>query len=64
MVKNESDKYLYFILVSFKKIKNVPFPAVTVCAPNSGKWPAIIEALQHYDTDGQIFKAAEIINEY
>ena len=36
---------------------------MTVCAPNSGKWPAIVEALHHYDTDGQIFKAAETINE-
>ena len=35
---------------------------MTVCAPNSAKWPAIVEALHHYDTDGQIFKSAEIIN--
>ena len=33
-----------------------------MCAPNSGKWPAIIEALQNYDTDGEIFKATEVIN--
>ena len=57
-----SDKYHYFISVSFKNIKNVPFPAVTVCAPNSGKWPALVEALQHYDTDGQIFKTVGTMN--
>ena len=53
---------IYYLTVSFKNIRTVPFPAVTVCAPNSGKWPAMVEALDHYDTDGQIFKAADIIN--
>ena len=36
---------------------------MTVCAPNSGKWLALAEALLHYDADGQIFKTAKIINE-
>ena len=53
---------IFYLTVSFKNIRTVPFPAVTVCAPNSGKWPAMVEALDYYDTDGQIFEAADIIN--
>ena len=43
------------ILVTFKSIQSVPFPSVTVCAPNSGKWQALVDALNHYDYDDLIF---------
>ena len=46
----------FLILVTFKSIQDVPFPSVTVCAPNSGKWQALVEALNHYDKDGLIFE--------
>ena len=55
------------ILVTFKSIQDVPFPSVTVCAPNSGKWQALVEALNHYDEDGLIFevlKNTKSIREY
>ena len=42
--------------MSFRNIESVPFPAVTVCAPNSGKWSAISEALHHFDKDEFIFE--------
>ena len=48
--------FLLFILVTFKSIQKVPFPSVTVCAPNSFKWPALVEALNYYDRDGLIFQ--------
>ena len=48
--------HLFLILVTFKSIQDVPFPSVTVCGPNSGKWQALVEALNHYDEDGLIFE--------
>ena len=56
-----SNKYHYssLILVTFKSIQDVPFPSVTVCAPNSGKWQALVEALNHYDEDGLIFEVLQ-----
>ena len=54
---------MFFIIsVSFKNIQSVPFPAVTVCAPNSGKWPALVEALNYFDKDGLIFETIRKIN--
>ena len=41
--------------VGLKDIQTVPFPAVTVCFPHSGRWMSILEALNHYDTEGEIF---------
>ena len=32
---------------------------VTVCAPNSGKWQALVEALNHYDKDDLIFEVVK-----
>ena len=55
--------FCFFITsVSFKNIQSVPFPAVTVCAPNSGKWPALVEALNYFDKDGLIFEIIRKIN--
>lgn len=48
--------------VSFKDIQNVAFPAVTVCAPNSGKWQALAEALNYFDQKGLIFDTAAKLN--
>ena len=48
--------HLFLILVTFKSIQSVPFPSVTVCASNSGKWQALVEALDHYDEYGLIFE--------
>ena len=41
--------------VGFKNIESVPFPAVTVCAPDSRKWTNLVKALVHFDKDGAIF---------
>ena len=48
-----------FVLVGFKNIQNVTFPAVTVCSPNSGKWTSIIKAMEHFDVKGQIFEVVK-----
>lgn len=45
----------FSILVTFTKIESIPFPAVTVCAPNSRKWSALVEALDLYDKE-KLFK--------
>ena len=45
--------------VSFTDIASVPFPAVTVCAANSKKWPAMVEALNYFDKEELIFDVAE-----
>ena len=51
------------ISVSFKDIKHVPFPDVTVCPPNSGKWSALVKALNHFDKDGLIHEFVRKYNE-
>ena len=33
-----------------------------MCAPNSGKWPALVEALNYFDKDGLIFETIRKIN--
>lgn len=43
-------------------MQTVPFPAVTVCAPNSGKWQALNKALTHFDSDGDIFEVIRTMN--
>ena len=43
--------------VSFRNIETIPFPAVTVCSPNSRKWPAMIKALNYFDQNDMIFDA-------
>ena len=45
--------------VGKKSISKIKFPAVTVCAQDDGKWSALISALDHYDTEGQVFDLAE-----
>ena len=44
-----------YILVTFKNVEDIPFPAITVCAPSSIKWTALIEALNLLD-DGEHIK--------
>ena len=41
----------------------MPFPAVTVCAANSKKWPAMVEALNYFDKEELIFDVAEKISQ-
>ena len=43
--------------MSFRNIETIPFPAVTVCSPNSKKWPAVLKALNHFDQHDMIFDA-------
>lgn len=43
--------------MSFRNIETIPFPAVTVCSPNSKKWPAVLKALNHFDQHDRIFDA-------
>ena len=40
----------------------MPFPAVTVCAPNSRLWPTMVEALNHFDSHDLIFDLAKNIS--
>ena len=35
---------------------------MTVCAPNSGKWPTIVEAINHYDKRDSIFETVSKID--
>ena len=44
-----------YILVTFKNVEDIPFPAITVCAPSSIKWTALIKALNLFD-DGELIK--------
>ena len=36
---------------------------MTVCPPNSGKWPALVRALNHFDKDGRIHEFVRKYNE-
>ena len=47
--------FIFEFSVSFRNIRSVPFPAVTVCPPGSRKWSAIVEALSQVDKDDSIF---------
>ena len=49
--------------VNFRSIESVPFPAVTVCPPNSGKWSFLVEGLSKFDTKGLIFDTIRKYNE-
>ena len=35
---------------------------MTVCAPNSGKWPTIVEAMNYYDKGDSIFETISKID--
>ena len=41
----------------------MPFPAVTVCPPNSGKWSFLVEGLKKFDKFGLIFDIVRKYNE-
>ncbi len=47
--------YCTFSTVRLESIQKIPFPAVTVCSPNRGKWQAIGSALKHLDNDGKVW---------
>ena len=49
--------------MNFRSIESVPFPAVTVCPPNSGKWSFLVEGLSKFDTKGLIFETIRKYNE-
>ena len=49
------------LLVSFRNIETVPFPAMTICAPNSRRWSSLAEALNQFDKDGLIY---DVIRNY
>ena len=56
--------FSYFVFaVSFRNIQSVPFPAVTVCPPGTGKWPAIVEALSQVDKDDTIVETIQLFEE-
>ena len=60
-------KYIIFTFVfsvSFRNIQSVPFPAVTVCKPGSGKWSAMVEALSQADKDDSIFETIELFEAF
>ena len=62
-MKYEYNIFPFVFLVSFRNIKSVPFPAVTVCSPGSGKWSAIAEALSQVDNDDSIFETIQLFEE-
>ena len=41
----------------------IPFPAVTIGPPDSGKWSAIVEALNQVDKNDSIFDTIKLIEE-
>jgi hypothetical protein len=41
--------------VSTKPIEEVPFPAVTICPPNNGKWMALAKVIENLSTTKQVF---------
>ena len=44
----------FFLIVQIRGIKNVPFPAVTVCPPYVGsKWKGIDKVLRKLDKNGK-----------
>ena len=49
--------------VNFRSIESVPFPAVTVCPSNSGKWSILVESLNKFDEKGLIFDVVRNYNE-
>ena len=46
----------FLFSVTFTNIQSVPFPAVTVCPPESRKWSTIVEALNHVEKNDSIFE--------
>ena len=44
-------------------MKQVPFPSVTVCLQKSEKWMAMIEALNHFDIEDEVFDLIRNQNE-
>ena len=43
--------------VSLRDIKQIPFPSVTICAPNkSWKWAGISKVMSHYDLHNEVGK--------
>ena len=64
MVCSRNLTFSYFVFaVSFRNIQSVPFPAVTVCPPGSGKWSAIVEALSQVDKDDSIFETIQLLED-
>ena len=64
MVSSRNLTFSYFVIaVSFRNIQSVPFPAVTVCPPGSGKWSAIVEALSQVDKDDSIFETVQLLED-
>ena len=55
--------FIFEFSVSFRNIRSVPFPAVTVCPPGSRKWSAIVEALSQVDKDDSIFETIKLFEE-
>jgi hypothetical protein len=43
--------------VDLMPIKEIPFPAVTICAPIEGKWLAVAKALDQSDTNNDVFSS-------
>ena len=58
-----SINFPFLFSVSFRNIQSVPFPAVTVCSPGSGKWSSVVEALSQVDKDDSIFETIEKLEE-
>ena len=55
--------FIFEFSVSFRNIRSVPFPAVTVCPPGSRKWSAIVEALSQVDKNDSIFETVQLFEE-
>jgi hypothetical protein len=53
-------KNIFSNLVTTRPITKVPFPAVTFCPPDDGKWMVIVKAIEKLTTVEQIFKLVKI----
>ena len=45
--------------VSLSDVRDVPFPAITVCLNGDSKWPAVGEVLARLDKDGEMFRVVK-----
>ena len=52
---NDWEKYPTVTSVEFRNIENELFPAVTICYPNSWKWPGIINVLDKWNASISLY---------
>ena len=53
---NDWESYPTVTSVEFRNIENVLFPAVTICYPNSWKWPGIVNLLDKWNASPSLYE--------